>query len=61
VPPLTKPLPLKIEMVDGSGTKALLARDVKGGEFISLDSPFMTEAVVTVYLGGEFVWQERYK
>lgn len=61
VPPLTKPLPLKIEMVDGTGTKALLARDVKGGEFISLDSPFMTEAVVTVYLGGEFVWQERYK
>lgn len=61
VPPLTKPLGLKIEMVDSTGTKALLARDVRGGEFISLDSPFVTEAVVTVYLGGEFVWQERYK
>ena len=61
VPPLTKPLALKIEMVDATGTKALLGRDVKGGEFISLDSPFVTEAVVTVYLGGEFVWQERYK
>lgn len=61
VPPLTKPLSLKIEMVDATGTKALHGRDVKGGEFISLDAPFVTEAVVTVYLGGEFVWQERYK
>jgi len=61
VPPLTKPLALKIEMVDGMGTKSLLTRDVNGGEFISLDSPFSSEAVVTVYLGGEFVWQERYK
>jgi serine/threonine-protein kinase len=48
-------------MVDATGTKALHGRDVKGGEFISLDAPFVTEAVVTVYLGGEFVWQERYK
>ncbi|MDI9370419.1 MAG: PASTA domain-containing protein [Synergistaceae bacterium] len=61
VPPLTKPLSLKIEMVDGTGTKPLLTRNVNGGEFISLDSPFYSEAVVTVYLGGEFVWQERYK
>jgi len=61
VPPLTKPLGLKIEMVDATGTKHLLSRDVKGGEFISLDAPFVREGVVTIYLGGEFVWQERYK
>ncbi len=61
VPPLTKPLGLKIEMVDATGTKHLLGRDVKGGEFISLDAPFVREGVVTIYLGGEFVWQERYK
>jgi len=61
VPPLTKPLGLKIEMVDATGTKHLLGRDVKGGEFISLDAPYVHEGVVTIYLGGEFVWQERYK
>lgn len=61
VPPLTKNLSLKIELVDASGTRSILSRDVKGGEYISLDSPFVREAVVTVYLGGEFVWQERYK
>lgn len=61
VPPLTKPLSLKIELVDTSGTRTILSRDVKGGEYISLDSPFNREAVVTIYLGGEFVWQERYK
>ncbi len=61
VPPLTKPMGLKIEMVDATGTKPILSRNVKGGEYISLDAPFVTEGVVTVYLGGEFVWQERYK
>lgn len=61
VPPLTKPMGLKIEMVDATGTRSILSRDVKGGEYISLDAPFVTEGVVTVYLGGEFVWQERYK
>ncbi|GAB1428831.1 hypothetical protein MASR2M17_22650 [Aminivibrio sp.] len=52
---------MKIELVDTSGTRTILSRDVKGGEYISLDSPFNREAVVTIYLGGEFVWQERYK
>lgn len=61
VPPITKPMGLKIEMVDAAGTRSLLARDVKGGEYITLDAPFVKESVVTIYLGGEFVWQERYK
>ena len=61
VPPLTKPLSLKIEMVDGGGAKSLLSKDVKGGELVSLNAPFIKEGVVTIYLGGEFVWQERYK
>jgi len=38
----------------------LLDREVKGGEYITLDAPYAKEAVVTIYLGGEFVWQERY-
>jgi beta-lactam-binding protein with PASTA domain len=61
VPPITKPMGLKIEMVDAAGTRSLLGRDVKGGEYITLDAPFVKESVVTIYLGGEFVWQERYK
>ncbi len=61
VPPITKPMGLKIEMVDAAGTRNLLGRDVKGGEYITLDAPFVKESVVTIYLGGEFVWQERYR
>ncbi|MDI9391077.1 MAG: PASTA domain-containing protein [Synergistota bacterium] len=60
VPPLSKPLALKMEMVDARGTQTLLDREVKGGEYITLDAPYAKEAVVTIYLGGEFVWQERY-
>ena len=43
---------LKIEMVDATGTRSILSRDVKGGEYISLDAPFVTEGVVTC-TGGE--------
>ena len=61
VPPLTKPLTLKIEMIDKSGAKALVNKEVAGGEYISLDAPYNGEAAVTIYLGGEFVWQDRYR
>lgn len=61
VPPLTKQMPLKIEMVDDRGTTVLLNRDVKGGEYISLEAPYVDEGVVTIFLGGEFVWQDRYR
>ncbi|ADE56530.1 MULTISPECIES: PASTA domain-containing protein [Aminobacterium] len=61
VPPLTKQMPLKIEIVDGSGTRVLLNREVKGGEYVSLEAPYIEEGVVTIFLGGEFVWQDRYR
>lgn len=61
VPPLTRPMPLKIEMVDGNGTRVLLNKEVKGGEYISLETPYVDEGVVTIFLGGEFVWQDRYR
>ena len=32
----------------------------KSGEYISLNVPYSGEARVTIYLGGEFVWQDRY-
>lgn len=61
VPPLTKPLTLKIEMIDKTGAKVLINKEVAGGEYISLDAPYNGEAAVTIYLGGEFVWQDRYR
>jgi serine/threonine-protein kinase len=60
VPPLARPLHLKIEMVDTSGSKVLLDRAAKSGEYVSIDAPYSRECAVTIYLGGEFVWQDRY-
>lgn len=61
VPPLTKSLQLKIELVDPSGTSVVMDRMVKGGEYIATNASYVQEAVVTVYLGGEFVWQDKYR
>jgi serine/threonine-protein kinase len=60
VPPLTRSLQLKIELMDPTGTKVLLERDAKSGEYVSLDAPYSKECVVMIYLGNEFVWQDRY-
>ncbi len=61
VPPLTRPMELKIEIVDAAGTRELLNREVKGGEYLTLDAPYRESAAVTIYLGGMFVWQDRYR
>jgi len=61
VPPLTKPMPLRIEVVDPEGTRTILEKEVKGGEAILVNVSYVREAAVTVYLGGEFVWQDRYR
>lgn len=61
VPPLTKPMQLKIEMIDVTGTHEILNRSVNGGEYISVDAPYHKEAAITIYLGGTFVWQDRYR
>jgi serine/threonine-protein kinase len=61
VPPLSKPLRLSIELVDAKGSKKLVDKEVAGGEYISMEVPYVKEAAVTIYLGGEFVWQERYR
>jgi len=60
VPPLTRPLPLRIELTDPSGRRVLLDRDARSGEHISLDVPYTRESVVTIYLGDQFVWQDRF-
>ncbi len=61
VPPLTRPMELKIEIVDAAGTREVLNREAKGGEYVSLDVPYRESAAVTIYLGGMFVWQDRYR
>ncbi|MBN1332369.1 MAG: PASTA domain-containing protein [Synergistales bacterium] len=61
VPPLVKPMQLKIEMIDASGTRVILDRPVNGGEYISLNESYLQQGVVTIFLGGEFVWQDKYR
>ncbi|MCF7936659.1 MAG: PASTA domain-containing protein [Synergistales bacterium] len=61
VPPLSDPLNLLIEMVDEQGSRKILDREVSSGEYVKLDKRYVGSAVVTIYLGGEFVWQERYR
>jgi serine/threonine-protein kinase len=60
VPPLTRPLSLKIEITDGSGVRMLRDQQTNGGEYITIEAPYDGAARVTVNLGGEIVWQERY-
>jgi len=61
VPPLAKPLSLKIELTDSSGTRVLKDATVNGGEYISINAPYSGEATIMIYLGGDFVWQDRFK
>lgn len=61
VPPLAQPLDLRIEKVDPSGKQTVLNRKARSGEFVSLEVPYEKECVVTFYLGGEFVWQDKYQ
>ncbi len=61
VPPLVKPMNLRIEVVDRNGTRQILDKTVRGGEYIKLEEAYAQEAMVTIYLGGEFVWQDRYQ
>jgi len=60
VPPLTKPLSLKIELTDDTGTKVIRDAMANGSEYISMNVPFTGQATLTIYLGGDFVWQDRF-
>ncbi|MDR3075920.1 MAG: PASTA domain-containing protein [Synergistaceae bacterium] len=60
VPPLARPLNLNIVMNDQSGTRVLRQQQVQGGEYVSMDTPYSGSAIVTVSLGEQQVWQERY-
>lgn len=59
--PPVKNQTIRIELIDKTGEHTLLERKAAAGEYISINAPYVEEAVVTVYLGGEFVWQDRFK
>lgn len=61
VPPLTKPLSLKIELTDDTGTKVIKDVMANSSEYISMNVPYTGQATITIYLGGDFVWQDRFK
>ena len=61
VPPLTSPMNLRIELTDPSGKRDVLNRQAKSGESVYVEAPYSRECVVSIYLGGEFVWQEKFR
>ena len=61
VPPIARPMNLRVEVTDPSGKRDVLNRQVRSGETVSTTARYSGECVITIYLGGEFVWQERQK
>ena len=61
VPPLISPLSLKITVQDADGVRVLKDVTANGGETFSVPVKYKNEATVSIMLGGEKVWQERYK
>ena len=59
VPPLARPMNLRIEVTDPSGKRDVMNKQVRSGENINTTVSYTQECMVTIYLGGEFVWQER--
>lgn len=59
VPPIGRPMDLKIEITDPSGTRNVLSRQVKGGESINTTASYTNECVISYYLGGQSVWQDK--
>lgn len=59
VPPIARPMSLRIEITDPSGKRDIMNRQVRSGESINTTASYTQECVITMYLGGEFVWQER--
>ena len=61
VPPIGRPMDLRIEITDPSGTRSVLNRQVKGGESINTTASYSNECVISYYLGGQSVWQDKQK
>ena len=61
VPPLTSPMSLKIELTDPKGTRTILNRQARSGESINIPANYSQECMISIYLGGTPVWQEKHK
>ena len=61
VPPLASPMNLRIEVTDPTGRRDIFNRQVRSGESINAQATYSQECVVTIYLGGQSVWQERHR
>ncbi|MBQ7577641.1 MAG: PASTA domain-containing protein [Synergistaceae bacterium] len=61
VPPIARPMDLRIEITDPSGKRNVLSRQVRSGESINTTASYTNECVISIFLGGESVWQERQK
>ena len=59
VPPIARPMDLRIEITDPSGKRNVLNRQVRSGESINTTASYTNECVISIFLGGESVWQER--
>ena len=58
---MTSSLNLRIELTDPSGKRDVLNRPARSGESVSIEAPYTQECVVSIYLGGDFVWQEKHR
>ncbi|MCL2146935.1 MAG: hypothetical protein FWH52_03915 [Synergistaceae bacterium] len=47
--------------MDTSGRRVLLDRNARANEVVQIDGNYTQEAVVSIFLGGESVWQETYR
>ncbi len=59
VPPIARPMDLRIEITDPSGKREIMNRQVRSGESINTTARYSQECMISIYLGGESVWQER--
>lgn len=59
VPPLAKPMDLKIEITDPNGTRTVMNRQARSGEAINTTASYLQECIIKIYLGGELVWQDK--
>ncbi len=60
MPPVNRPMEVKISVVDRSGERVIYQREHKGGDYIRIDHPYEGEIAVQIYLGGVFVWEDRF-
>ena len=59
VPPIITPMELRIEVTDPNGRRNVMNRQVRGGESINTTVRYTKECVITIYLGGQQVGQEK--